>query len=171
MMKYKCTDCGCVFLADEAGRWEERHGFNDGPGEVWTGCPHCKSTDYMQVEECDTCGDLVPVEAIYHGLCRKCLAEKVTYRTAHDFLKAKGYLVDFVFDRLFGAFVPVGENPDQKAKTEDLASKLLERKAVNDLIHDESTVLTAMVEYIIDDDPCFADSFAEWIEQEGRRHD
>ena len=156
MRTFYCNTCGHIFEDD----------FTCG----WPCCPNCKEDDYVEMV-CKECHTTIKPEDSIDGYCRECLAAKLTYKTGHDFLKKTGYLVDFVFDRLFGAFVPEGDNPEQKAKTEDLASKLFERKACDDLINDQTTVMEALMGYILDDDECYADSFAEWIDRGGKKDD
>lgn len=42
---YKCLECGHTF--DRPGTYEESHGFNYGPSEVWSVCPFCKENHYV----------------------------------------------------------------------------------------------------------------------------
>ena len=48
-----CTNCGHIF--EEPRRWEERHGFDYGPFEKFSGCPEC-GEPYVKAHECDCCG-------------------------------------------------------------------------------------------------------------------
>lgn len=52
---FLCEDCGLLF--DEPCVWEERHGLDpyEGPGEKWSACPHCQSTDIVEVWQCGEC--------------------------------------------------------------------------------------------------------------------
>ena len=55
-MEYKCRSCGEYF--DEPHEYVERHGFDYGPGERWSECPHCGSSDFdyaslVEAEEVD----------------------------------------------------------------------------------------------------------------------
>lgn len=53
---FVCIECGHVF--EEPQYWEERHGFDYGPGEEWSGCPECGSS-YTRTYECDCCGEWI----------------------------------------------------------------------------------------------------------------
>lgn len=72
-MKYICLDCGEVF--DEPAYWEERHGFDYGPFEKWSGCPYCGES-YTKAYKCSDCGDWIFGEYIKtasgHRFCENC---------------------------------------------------------------------------------------------------
>lgn len=52
---YRCEACGHLFEEGEEYRWTETHGFNDGLGEQFSGCPVCKETGYYEVKPCKNC--------------------------------------------------------------------------------------------------------------------
>lgn len=47
-----CTVCGHLF--EEPKYWQEVHGLDSGPYEIWSGCPHC-SGHYVEAFTCDCC--------------------------------------------------------------------------------------------------------------------
>ena len=53
---YVCLECGHLF--SDADYWEERHGFDYGPGEQWSGCPACGGS-YARTYECSCCGEYI----------------------------------------------------------------------------------------------------------------
>jgi hypothetical protein len=53
---YICLECGARFEIPE--RWEERHGFDYGPAEYWSGCPCCYGS-YTEAYKCDVCGEWI----------------------------------------------------------------------------------------------------------------
>ena len=48
---YKCNHCGERF--DEPYEYVEMHGFDYGPGEAWSECPYCGSTDFDEAHMSD----------------------------------------------------------------------------------------------------------------------
>ena len=52
---YLCMECGREF--DVPVEWEERHGLapDEGPGEKWSACPTCHSTDIAEVWRSGEC--------------------------------------------------------------------------------------------------------------------
>ena len=155
-MMFKCGSCGRKFDGKDP---------NPFYNAMATECPCCGSDRI--VEFCAKCGrvqDFTKTE-FFGNFCRDCLMQKLTYETGHDFLLDCDYLVDFVFDRLLGAFAPTGQDPERKAKTVEIASKLYKRQVCHDLLCDETKVMQALIEYIFDDDPMFGESFAEWAEK------
>ena len=56
MSKFVCIDCGAIF--EEPQHWEDRHGFDYGPFEEWSGCPYCGGA-YAEAHECDCCGEWI----------------------------------------------------------------------------------------------------------------
>lgn len=53
---FVCLDCGHLF--EEPHRWEERHGFQHGPFEKWSGCPKC-GEPFATTYKCECCGDWI----------------------------------------------------------------------------------------------------------------
>ena len=51
-----CTDCGHFF--ENPHYWEERHGFDYGPFEKFSGCPKC-GEPYVEAHQCDSCGEFI----------------------------------------------------------------------------------------------------------------
>ena len=70
---YVCLDCGRTF--DEPDRWEEKHGFDYGPFESWSGCPYC-GEGYTEAHKCDCCGKWIdgPYIKLENGdrICQNC---------------------------------------------------------------------------------------------------
>ena len=78
---YKCMECGHVFDEDEAGsarEWigEDRYESNSSGWLYYIACPECGSTEMVEAECCDDCGeyfdetDLIKVGDM--KLCREC---------------------------------------------------------------------------------------------------
>lgn len=147
-----CTICGSGFSDDEI--------------RIDADCPDCGSPESL-IQCCDECEARLPDDGAIGGLCRSCAEQRITYASGKDYLKHAGYLVDFVFDRLYGAFVPTGQDPEQARKTVELAEKLYERKVLEDLLANTRETLDELISYILDDDECFADAFVEWAGKEG----
>ena len=145
-----CGVCGSGFREDEI--------------DVDCACPECGSESLTQL--CDECEAKIDPDIAIGGLCPKCVKGKINYRNGCDFLTARGYLIDFVFDRLYDAFVPVGQDPDQERRTVDIAQKLYERKVLDDLLNNDQKTLDALRAYIVDDDECFAEVFVDWLSLE-----
>lgn len=144
------------------------HEYADNEIDIDADCPNCGAEESL-IQCCDKCDARLPDDGGIAGLCRTCAEELITYASGKDFLKHAGYLVDFVFDRLYGAFVPTGQDPKQEQKTVELAEKLYERKVLEDLLNNTKETLRALVSYILDDDECFADVFVEWAKKEGAK--
>lgn len=53
---YICLNCREVF--SEPSYWEERHGFDYGPFEQWSGCPYC-GEGYVKAKKCECCGEYI----------------------------------------------------------------------------------------------------------------
>ena len=80
--KMICLDCGTVFGADEVQRVQDYR------GECWGRpayeeeliCPHCKSSDIEDAEECEICGSWCSTEELYEngGICIACLETYIT---------------------------------------------------------------------------------------------
>lgn len=68
-----CTNCGHIF--EEPHRWEERHGFDYGPFEKFSGCPECGES-YIEAHKCDECGHWITGEYIKtvsgQRICENC---------------------------------------------------------------------------------------------------
>ena len=78
---YKCLDCGHVFDEDEAGsdrEWigEDRYESNSSGWMYYMACPECGSTEIVEAERCDECGDYFDkTDLIRVGdmkLCQEC---------------------------------------------------------------------------------------------------
>ena len=70
---YVCLNCGRTF--DEPHRWEERHGFDYGPSESWSGCPYCGES-YTDAHKCGCCeewinGSYIKLES-GERICQNC---------------------------------------------------------------------------------------------------
>ena len=86
-MMYRCENCGHLFEEGEQAVWEERHGFDHGPYEEWSGCPICKG-DYEEVHRCKECDEWHTEDELYDGWCEKCLRETINYDTFFDYCEA-----------------------------------------------------------------------------------
>ena len=79
---YICLDCEELF--DEPKSWEERHGLDYPPYEVWHGCPFCGGGCIIIAEFCDGCNKPLIGEHIRtcHGTkyCENCF----TYHSVID---------------------------------------------------------------------------------------
>ena len=78
---YICTDCGCVFDADEsasAREWigEDRYESNSSGWMYYMACPECGSTEIAEAEGCDECGEYFDKDDLIHVddvcLCKDC---------------------------------------------------------------------------------------------------
>ena len=65
---YICHECGKTF--EEPKKVVETHGLDSPPYEKWLVCPHCKSADFGEAQECERCGRLC--EELTEGLCNVC---------------------------------------------------------------------------------------------------
>ena len=68
-----CTNCGHIF--EEPDRWEERHGFDYGPFEKFSGCPEC-GEPYVEAHKCDECDKFIVTKYIKTAsgqrICENC---------------------------------------------------------------------------------------------------
>lgn len=70
---YKCTSCGHIFEEGEQKTYTERHGLDTPPYEKYEGCPSCGSSDFEEVENCEICGELHPIDELHGGVCDDCI--------------------------------------------------------------------------------------------------
>lgn len=71
---YRCKDCGEIF--DDPATQYEYHPYGMGYAhEEWAVCPCCRDTDFEEVEECERCGEVFPVDELCDGLCDTCYDE------------------------------------------------------------------------------------------------
>ena len=75
---YVCLDCGKVF--EEPKYWEEEHGLDSPPYELWKGCPVCGG-DFVEAVICDGCREPITSEYIEipdesKVYCEKCFIVK-----------------------------------------------------------------------------------------------
>ena len=65
-----CEECNKVF--DDPITIEEYHPYGMGYAtERWNACPHCESTDIVEVEQCQKCEEYVE-ELVDGELCQRC---------------------------------------------------------------------------------------------------
>ena len=72
MKLFVCLECGTLF--EDPVEWEEFHGLDRGPYEIWTGCPSC-NCGYVEAHQCDECGEWIVDDYIKVGdkrYCREC---------------------------------------------------------------------------------------------------
>ena len=78
-----CTDCGHIFWSPH--RWEERHGFDCGLFEQFSGCPKC-GEPYVEAHKCDECHEWIRGEYIKtvsgKRICENCYT---TYDVGGDY--------------------------------------------------------------------------------------
>ena len=76
-----CLDCNKTF--DEPKCFQERHGLESPPFEVWHGCPYCSSYLYVEAIECDICHKYITDEYIttVNGdiYCENCYTRRNIY--------------------------------------------------------------------------------------------
>ena len=53
---FVCLECGRLF--EEPAVWEEKHGLDYGPYELWSGCPLCHG-GYTETYRCDCCDEFI----------------------------------------------------------------------------------------------------------------
>ena len=95
---YKCLECGHIFEQGEEAKWTESHGFADGRYEHFTGCPLCKSA-FEETVSCREClGSFLSDELFPGGICRDCLAKKITVKNTKAYVLWAGIEKDFYFD-------------------------------------------------------------------------
>ena len=78
---YKCIDCGYVFDEDEAGgasEWigEDKYESNSSGWMTYMACPECGSTEIVEAERCDDCGEYFDPTDLIHvddlSICQEC---------------------------------------------------------------------------------------------------
>ena len=91
---YRCYDCGCEF--DFPATWEEDRGECWGTRctETVSGCPNCRG-DYEEIKRCPVCKEFHYESDLINGVCEECREKSITYESALEFLKYKGWLADF----------------------------------------------------------------------------
>lgn len=72
---YICEDCGVIFEEAEIKRHLERNGEELDPPSCH--CPECGSEFYVELEECDVCGEQHPYYEVYDNVCEGCRAKIV----------------------------------------------------------------------------------------------
>lgn len=133
-------------------------------GMMANSCPACGSEDSLIVV-CDECGAYIHEQGIGH-LCRACAVGFLSYKAGMDFLRGSGYLADFVFAELYGIPAPITNDPAEKGRLEKLAITLYQRQVIDDVLTGGHECRDKLIAYILDDDPGFADSFAEWLKEQ-----
>ena len=101
---FRCCECGNLFEEGEQAVWEERHGLDTPPYEMWSGCPLCRG-GYEEVHQCKECGDWHTDDELYEGWCEKCLRETINYDKFFEYCEAnkdEQYLDIFVMSELLG---------------------------------------------------------------------
>lgn len=53
---FVCYECNEIF--DELKHWEEKHGLDHGPYEIFAGCPYCGGA-FTKTYQCDYCGEWI----------------------------------------------------------------------------------------------------------------
>ena len=66
---YICEECELVF--DEPKTIEEHHPYGmTYATEYWNACPHCESTEIVEAQQCNLCGEYFA--ELHDGLCDIC---------------------------------------------------------------------------------------------------
>jgi hypothetical protein len=91
---YKCLECENIFDEGEQARWTERHGFRDGPGEEWSGCPVCRGA-FEETSRCESCRGEFLDEELRGGFCEECLRHFAGNNMVFDYLEFTDQLEDF----------------------------------------------------------------------------
>ncbi len=73
-MAYICLECQNIFEEGEQVEWIERHGFDYGGGERFSGCPLCRG-EYEKSIPCEICGSEHLEEDLHGGVCDECVDE------------------------------------------------------------------------------------------------
>ena len=73
-MAYICLECGHIFEEGEQVNWIERHGFDYGGGEEFSGCPRCGG-GYEESVPCVICSSEHLNEDLHGGVCDECIDE------------------------------------------------------------------------------------------------
>ena len=161
----KCTDCGYVFDYEDRLVNIERHGFDDGFGEVFSCCPNCGS-DFEDAVECHECGEAFTENEIYgEKWCEKCLRETINYDTFFEYCEAnkdEQYLDIFVMSELLGGM----DCPDNV--TDEFHQIMIETylTKVAESFHFESArhFLDDCIRFIMDDDGSIGrENYADWL--------
>lgn len=75
---YFCRDCESCF--DKPELLVERHGLDTPPYETFYVCPNCKSADYIPINRCDCCGQIITDTYIHiitgEDYCSDCYMHK-----------------------------------------------------------------------------------------------
>ena len=72
---YKCEDCERTF--DEAIVKHYRNACGEELDPPTHHCPHCMSEFFVELEECDVCGEQHPYYEVYDNVCEGCRAKIV----------------------------------------------------------------------------------------------
>lgn len=154
---YRCVECGHVFEEGEQMRYTESH------GEKFSVCPACGG-GYETAYNCDECGNVLSEDECFEGLCAECLSEKICYGTALNYFKSRGIVVDFMLDKWYESTAPA--NPSEKLV--EAMEENFRREAANELLLNRDQFITAIKQYIMDDDGNMGkQDFAEWLTKEG----
>ena len=169
-MMYRCCECGNLFEEGEQAVWDERHGLDSPPYEMWSGCPICCG-DYEEVHQCKECGDWHSEGELYDGLCESCLRNTINYETFFEYCEAnkhENYLDMFVMCYLL--------NCDEVPKYPSLDFHYLmietykRRVADAKLLKGPFDFLSECVRFIMDDDGYSGrENYADWLnKREGK---
>ncbi len=98
MKMLRCEECGHIFENGEQTEWIETHGFNDGTGEHFSGCPICKGS-FEEVDPCPIC-DSYNHEAneTYCDNCKKDVLKRFTILMNENFTEEERDLLNDLLD-------------------------------------------------------------------------
>lgn len=167
-MTYKCVDCGHIFEDGEQANWKESHGFADGSGELFSGCPLCYGA-YEETTPCKGCFAEHTDEELYEGWCLDCLREELTYETFLEYCEAnrKENLIEtFVLSEFFGvAECPEGANEDFHQLMVSVYKEKVEEANMLPNLYD---FWLACERFVLHDDGSNGrENFADWLNERG----
>lgn len=94
MKMYRCEECGHLFEEGEEARWVETHGFEDGRGEQWTGCPVCKG-GFEEIKPCKICESYEHDSSeVYCDECKRDVLKRFTILMNENFTQEERDLLN-----------------------------------------------------------------------------
>ena len=154
-MSYKCLECGHIFEDGAQAEWTESHGFTDGTGEKFEGCPMCKG-GFAETHQCDNCKGEFLEDELYSGLCAECLREAVTFEEFLAYLLATNQFKLFTFEKVW-------EMPEPENVSKQMC-EIMTNCYVSKSINDAENFMKLCESFVMDDDGEFGRSdYAEWL--------
>lgn len=155
----KCSNCGHLFEDGEEMNWQERHGFIDGLGEQFSGCPLC-GEGYVEVEACTICGEYPEDkyedgELRRGGICQECFNDGIRAHFMEYFNSEinKDDQIEFYCGKIYNGYI----------YTSDEVLHILNNyysEYVKSRYFDLTKDVKVWVQFIEDGDP---DHFSAWL--------